>query len=61
MIRYSTAVTFSDCGWNVPLRTASATSDNKMRKGKTKQRIETAVERTDRRALKQLLKLERSM
>lgn len=61
MIRCSTAVTFSDCGWNASLRRASSTSDNKMRKRKTKQRIEISVERTGRKALKQLLELESSM
>lgn len=61
MTRHSMAVTFSDCGWNVSLRRASSTSNNKKCKRETKQRIETSAERTDRKALKQLLELERSV
>lgn len=61
MIRYSMAVTSRDCGWNVSLRRASGTSDNKMHKRKTKQRPDNSVERTDKKALKQLLELEGSV
>jgi len=45
----------------VSLRRASSTLENKMHKRKTIQRIETSVERTDRKAFKQLLELERFM
>lgn len=60
-MRHSMAVTCSDCGWNVSLSRASCISANKMHKREPKQRTETLVERTDRKALKQLSERERSM